>query len=207
MKSLICMKCGKPSWKESLCKEHFLESHNIFNIKNFSVIVCRECGATYYREWAKNLEEVINSVVKNIAGNKIKTSISIKMKANVAIVTVNATGKTMGLLKKEEKTFTILLKKKLCENCIKISGGYHEAFLQIRGDKADKIFNELQEYINNRDVVSAQKNKDGYDVKVVAKGVARKAVRALEGYTIKKSYKHVTTKKGRMIYRDFYSIR
>lgn len=207
MKNQICMKCGEAAWKQNLCKNHFIESQNLFDVKNFSVIVCRNCGSAYYGKWTKSLEDVIETVVKNITGEKIKTYTSVKLKGNAAIVKVTATGKITGLLKKEEKMFTVLIKRKLCENCIKISGGYHEALLQIRGDNADKILDEIQDNIESKDVVSAQKIKNGYDIKILTKGVARKTVRVLEDCTIKKSYKHVTTKKGRMIFRDFYAIR
>jgi len=98
---------------------------------------------------------------------------------------------------------------KLFDRLNSIGSGYRivAGLLQIRGDNADKILDEIQDNIESKDVVSAQKIKNGYDIKILTKGVARKTVRVLEGCTIKKSYKHVTTKKGRMIFRDFYAIR
>lgn len=208
MKDLICIICGKDAWKNNLCRKHFLKRERLLDIKGFSLKVCRNCGSYYDGRWIKgSLEKALIDMVRGKIPSKIKAKIVSARKGNRVQLRISATAKIAGAEKREEKILNVFLKKKLCENCIKLSGGYYEAMLQIRGKNSERIFEMIEKDVKSEYTVGMDKTKNGYDIRLLKKDSARKLVKALTGYKIKKSYKHVTTKKGRMIYRDYYSIR
>lgn len=206
MKNLICVMCGKAVYKNNLCRMHFFSRQKLLDISGFPLVVCRNCGSYYDGKWNKtdSMEQSIIGIVKRKIG-KVKTEIGLKKIGNRLRLKITATGADK--MKREEKTVDVLLSKKLCDNCIKLSGGYYESMLQLRGENSETLLEMVKTGIDNRSVVSVVKVRNGYDIKLLKKDAARKLVRVLEGCEIKRSYKHVTTKKGRMIYRDFYSIR
>lgn len=209
MKEPICVICGEAAYRDSFCKRHFAAKDSLFELKVSSVVVCRNCGSYYDGFWKKTgcLEKSIEDMIRRVLGNKLQARISSRISGNRISLEIDAKGKIRGVEKTQRKTVTMQLKKRLCENCIKISGGYHEAVLQLRGENAEDAFHRVLGSISGDYIVAAEKNRHGYDIKLLRKDIARKAVKMLEGHEIKKSYKHVTSKKGRAVYRDYYSVK
>lgn len=208
MKDLICIECGKPVLKDSLCKTHLLGTKKLPGIKGFSVKVCRQCGSFYKGKWKKtsSIEESVMDIVRErLVG--IKTKMHAARTGNRIRLRITATSKAGSIKRTEKAVLDVFLSQVLCENCIKLSGGYHEATIQIRGENAGRILGLIRSAADDASVAGMNEVHNGYDVKFLSKDAARKLVRKIAGYEIKRSYKHITTKKGRMIYRDYYSIR
>ena len=156
---------------------------------------------------------IIEDQVKSrlISKNTIK-SISLETRdvGNRIIAKVSCTGiiKPLKSVVKYQKTITITTKKTKCENCIKLLGGYYEAVFQVRGESKDRIMNKIKKLIPDESVVNVDSNKTGYDIKLVDKKIAARAVKYLREYfQITDSYKLVGEKKGKRLYRNFYAIR
>lgn len=206
MKNPICIKCGRAAWRNSLCREHFAGGRKLLDVRNISAVACRKCGSIYYGKWFRKPEEAIFKMGEKMVSANAEAQIIFRTQGNRIHTRLTAVSKA-GVKKPEEQSFTVTLKRGLCADCVKVSGGYYEAVFQIRGTNAERILETVMKSVEERKVVGIQNVKNGYDVRVLTKDIGKRVSRTLAHYKIKKSYKHVTTKKGRMIYRDFYSVR
>jgi len=214
MKKMFCIKCGKKAEIGNFCRKCFLERKELFKIKDFHLMVC-DCGSYYDKSWVKS-DLDIKDLVKKMIGEKIVTDnkivnkkISLKRVGNKYIATVHCTGFISNIRKQETKKVVVTIKKRKCDVCSKIAGGYHEAVLQIRGEKKEMILSKLKlEKPFIEAVVKIERVKNGYDIKMLDKKIARKITRKFgKKFKVKKSQKLITLKKDRRIYRDYYSIR
>jgi nonsense-mediated mRNA decay protein 3 len=203
---MFCIKCGAHAIRDNFCEKHFLEKNELFRIKDVRIKLC-DCGFFYYKQWQTG------DFVKTIVSNEIKTyhkitKISMKSRrvGNKVYVTVTCTGKIKNIPKTEEKKILIICRRHQCDTCSKLSGGYYEAVIQIRGERSEEILEQLKK---SPDVSSIQKLKNGYDVRFIYKSTANSIAKIMKEkeYDVIFSYRHVTTKKGKMIYRNFYSVR
>lgn len=205
---MFCIVCGKEAKVGNFCEDCFLQRMDLFDIEDFSMQIC-DCGSYFDRGWqkAKSIDDAINErIEKKIkTDNKIlETNISFKIVGNRVLATVRCKGFIKPCKRKKivEKNILILLKRRKCDNCIKLSGGYSEAILQIRGENKDRIMRSI-----NLPLCTVEKTKDGYDVKFIRRSDARNVLKQLKGFEIKKSFKFIGMKKGRKILKDYYSIR
>lgn len=204
---MFCIKCGKKASVDVFCDNCFLSQNSLFELKDFSLAICN-CGKYYERSWIRNgnIENVIENQIKNrmkVRGVIKKTSIKLRRRGSYFIATVTCSGriKPCKKMKKEEKTITVAVKKRQCDICSKISGGYYEAVLQLRGKNAGCLLKRLE----LPETAAIQELKVGYDVKLLKKKDAYAIIKDLKPE--KKSFKFVGTKKGRKIYRDYYLFR
>jgi len=209
---MFCIKCGKKAKIGNFCEECYLEKKELFTISDIPIIICIDCNQyldNNDKKWHRffSIENLIKEIVlKNIKTKKdtaiIEEHIVMRKIGNGYKVRITCKGRVNGLIKIEEKTIKVIVKKRLCENCVKLRGNYHEAVLQVRDeDLAKKIIDNLgnKPYILN-------KVKNGYDIKLIDKRDA-KVIKQIKGIEVIKSFKHVASKKGRNIFRDFYSIK
>lgn len=105
--------------------------------------------------------------------------------------------------KKFGKDFKIKTNYFICRNCSRESGGYYESILQLRGDFSENIVEFIEEKIREESFCRIEEVKNGFDFYVGSKSVANKVAEILrrKGFEIKKSYKIVTRKDGRDVYR------
>lgn len=210
-KSLKCANCGKPATVDALCDSCFLSKNKLFEIKDLMIKIC-ECGAYYSRQWRKS-DDFINDLIRsNIkSNNRIKdVKVSVKKIGNKIHVNVECTGyiwpaKT---LKKETKKILIITRNQKCDDCVKVSGGYYEALIQVRGKDQEVIFKKIRRIVVNKCISGIEKLKEGYNIKFVNKSDAANVARQLSSsYDVVDSYKLVAKKKGKELYRNFYCIR
>ncbi len=208
---MFCIKCGKKAIAENFCKEHLLEGKKLFDVDVIGKIYFCDCGSYYIKRWekiGKEPKEFVESFIRDKIKSRHKITkeiIDIKQIGTVFKIKITCKGliKPYNLEKTETKILTIKLKKRKCDICTKLSGGYHEAVIQIRGKNKEKIMKDVK--IPSTAVV--EKTKDGYNIKFIKKSDARRVVNNAKFSEIKKSYKLVSSKKGKKLYRDFYSIR
>ena len=98
------------------------------------------------------------------------------------------------------------MKNHKCEDCIKISGNYHEAVIQVRGAAAEKIMKSVK--CPDNMLVRVESVKGGYDIRITDKKKANEIAQLLrQKFTVKMSYKLVGEKKGIKLYRNYYAVR
>lgn len=210
--SMFCIKCGKKAVIGNFCEDCFLEKERLFDIEDFTLDIC-DCGSYYDKTWQKPKE--IADIIKEQIEKRVKTKnrivekrISLKRFGNRISALIKCSGliSPCKKIKEEEKRIMITLKKRKCNQCIKLSGGYYEAVFQIREDY-DKIFDQIKNHLPK--TATIEKIKHGYDIRFLRKSDAAKVSRIIKnlGYEIKKSFKFVATKKDKKLYRNYYSVR
>ena len=208
-----CIKCGKREAKIGyLCEECYNEEHELFKLKPFTVTICPSCNRYKIYEWKDSPNPIKSAVAEKIKPIGIIKDISTKLEkvGGRTFVSVKAVGYIPPSTKPkiEVKRVEIKIKKNLCPICVKKSGNYHEAVIQVRGDNREKLLKiilDSQTLKNN--VVNVKNLKEGYDIFVVDKKIAEERVKKIHGITMIKSYKLVGKKKGRELYRNYYAVR
>ena len=199
-----CIICGSPVFAKNLCEKCFLERHELFQVpEKIELRHCTSCGGYYDRTWINdNMEEILER--KIIAKNDI---VKKELKIVKGRVTFTCRGfiKPSRKIKEEKKTSLLMIERRKCDDCIKMLSGYYQAVIQVRGENAEKILKKVLSVI--KEGITVEKIKHGYDVRFISKNTAFNVSRVLGNFTIKKTYKLITEKKGKKLYRDFYSVR
>ncbi len=199
---MFCVKCGKEANVDNFCEEHFLERQNLFNIKDFTLIYCDLCKIKQ-----EEIKETIISKIKTEYEIK-DASVTMKIVGNKVHAKIECEGVIEGLVKKQEKKVLVIMRKKMCDAHVKLSGGYYEAMIQARGDDKLKILDKVQKMIPHKGIADIIELKEGYNIKIVRKSNASFAAKELrKHYKVIQSYKLVGSKKGQMLYRNYYAIR
>jgi len=201
---MFCIKCGGPAVAGNFCEKCFLDREHLFEVENFTSSFCPDC-----KRYEPEIKRGIMQSIKT--NNKIKNcSISEKHVGNRIYAKITCIG-TINPLKKpvrQEKTILITVHKRKCENCIKISGGYYEAVLQVRGKNKERILRKIEKFVKKGDVANIIHLKEGMDIRLVNKNSASKLIKIFRDYfDVKESYKLVGEKKGKKLHRNYYAIR
>ena len=199
---MFCIKCGKEATVDNFCDDCFAAAHTMFGVKPFNIFYCDICG-------------IKNDDIKEQIADRIKTDnkiddvyVHLKIVGNKVHATVDCIGSIKGVKKREKKEVLIILRRKMCELHVKLSGGYYEALIQVRGEHKETILKQLKKLLPEKSVVDVEELKEGYNIKVMSKGTAAGAARVLKNkYTVKDSYKLVGSKKGQELYRNVYAVR
>ncbi|MAH43527.1 hypothetical protein CL614_07480 [archaeon] len=224
MENEFCIKCGKKSVKKSnFCEKCIQNQYDLFSVKNVTAQKCRVCKLYEVgRKWVAFKDD--KEAALEIAQNNIKIlgDISdIKLKAKdmfgkyqvkvSAKGAVHELGTDVVVKKKETRTMMVIFRRLKCDICVKMSGNYYEALIQLRGDKKDKLLKETKLIAREKDIVAIEDKKEGYDVRIMFKTNAKRIISIIKrrklSKMIKKSYKDKGEKKGKKLYRDYYSVR
>src|SRR3989338_10541818 len=199
---MFCIKCGKNAVADNFCAEHFLESQELFTLKGFNYIYCGMCGID-----ESDIRDKIEQSIKtenSITSKQIHT----KTVGNKVHVTISAEGKIKGLTKREEHKSLVITRQKMCDMHVKMSGGYYEAMIQIRGDNKGAILRKVQQIVPEKAITGIEQLKEGFNAKIMRKPNAASAAGALRAnYDVKESFKVGGSKKGQMVYRNYYAVR
>lgn len=198
---MICVNCGKAS-DEAFCDDCFLKKNELFSIGNFSLKKCRQCGSYFSGKTKyKTIEDAILERIEE-KGSIVKTEIKCVLKG-VTKAAIRCCGyiKPVKKLKYEDKNIEIRAIDNKCDECSKLSGNYYEAVLQIRNKHAMNSIS-LPKY-------SIVETVDkGYNIRFMRKKDAEKLAKALRRqFTVISSCKLVGEKKGKKLYRNYYSVK
>ena len=199
---MFCIKCGKPAKIDNFCNECFLEREILFTAKDFTFIYCDLCGLD-----EKELVDKIKGSIKS--DNKI-SNIKVHMKkvGNKVHTTITCIGEIENLEKEDVKKILVILRQKMCDLHVKLSGGYYEAAIQVRGEHKESILKYVLKSVPEKSIVGVDNPPEGYNVKIMRKANAAAVAKHLrEKYEVKASFKLVGSKKGTKLYRNFYAIR
>ncbi|MEE8359151.1 MAG: NMD3-related protein [Candidatus Hydrothermarchaeales archaeon] len=149
----FCSVCGKPTedLHEGLCTQCFVKEHDFISLpKVLETTICKRCfRQCIKRGWHDNGDE-LESAVKNAAINEVQHALRSRLenegfKIRVEDIKVMSKGRfdvlckvvvegvVKGVSIRDEKKCTVKVNSQLCPDCSRISGGYYEAILQIRG--------------------------------------------------------------------------
>ena len=202
---MFCIKCGKDAIRGNFCAECFASRSTLFDMTNSTVYFCKMCNSHHLNGRKVDLDIFMADMIttknmirehhfaKKVAGNRI-------------IITATCAGKIDGIPKKEIKMATLTVKNHKCEDCIKISGNYHEAIIQVRGGNSERIMKMIK--CPDNILVGVEKFKYGYNIKITNKRKATEIAQMLrQKFSVNLSYKLVAEKKGIKLYRNYYAVR
>lgn len=156
-----CYQCGKKAAIESLCSECYSLKHPLVKVGSpLTILVCRRCGAVKVPGgWRKitpptsDPEEIIDREIAILLEQEVKVltkdielSYTEEKKLDRVIhILLAATGKSHPSLPVHDETYPLEIRFNhgTCDSCALMSGGYHEAILQIRAD--DRPLTETEE--------------------------------------------------------------
>lgn len=180
------------------------------DIREIVIVKCNLCNRISFNKSWKNIDEekLIYAAIKNsldeYRGRIIKIGYEPKGIARVKYkIVIPKVGTKYDLL-----NITINVKKQKCPQCIKILGGYYEAVIQIRGQERNKLVKRLFKVIDKKMITKVEETKNGKDIYIIDKKYAKKIVSSVfPGCKVVRSFKFVSQKKGKKLYRDYYSVR
>ncbi len=193
----FCVRCGSEESEinpiiDGLCPRCFLEVYGVVRIvKPIEIIYCHRCGAVKYgQKWIQlDSPEEFYALVRDIAYRCIAPTregvdiVALRMKpfelwASSTVIEVDAViGRRASITQSIE--IPIIWKKHLCPNCFKIAGKSYEAVVQLRFFNEDEYVKKLRDELEKMfrsDIVEIEDVKNGFDIKVVSVGIARRIV-------------------------------
>lgn len=210
----FCPKCGKQTEKfyENLCKECFLGSVSFLPLIPDKVVLrkCKFCERFLSNDKPLSLNEWIEKfLLKNLKSQNIE-NITYRIAENKLHLTINS--KFYDLNKTEEKACELATKFVTCKFCWMKQSGYHQAIIQIRGEKKcfDEFIRKLESKLNELKeadelaFISKIERNDFIDAYVGSSSSALKAVNWLrKSFKIrtKITKKLIGIKSGKRVYR------
>ncbi len=208
----FCFICGKKTEKliKGYCEECYNKKFQLIEIpKEIFVTICTKCNKIKEKNMWKDIEidEFLRNKIK-ILGKDIK----IRFEINDALK-VYAKGFLEGSKNLKEEFYEVKLKinKQVCLECSRKFGEYYEAIIQIRGNLTNDDINSIDDIVlMGKGFYRIKEVKGGYDLFISNKSLAEKITEFLRKKykaEIKKSYKLVTSKQGKDIYRNIILVR
>ncbi len=116
------------------------------------------------------------------------------------------------LVEKYKKEGKVVREKyRICEDCMKISSGYHESVMQLRGFEKEEVIKIEEMFYSSGEKFFKKEEKHGPNFYFLRKHAAEKLAKRIQkmfkSVEIKKSYKLITVKDGKRVYRNYISVR
>ena len=207
----FCFVCGKNTEKliEGYCEECYNKKFRLLIVpKEITVKVCSKCNRIKYGNVWRDIEveEILKDKIKILGKN-----VDLKIRREDNIIHIDARGFLKNSKKPKEEKYDIRLKtnKVVCTDCSRRFGDYYEAILQLRGD-TDGAIEFLTDNLSGESIYKIERVKNGIDVYLVDSHTANnvsKQLRKRFNAKTKKSFKLVTRKQGKDIYRSVFVVR
>ncbi|TFF92491.1 hypothetical protein EU545_00730 [Candidatus Thorarchaeota archaeon] len=226
-----CYVCGADAEVDGLCTKCYNESHPLIQVGTpISIQVCRRCGAVKVPGGWRAIEEQYSdseelrgiqvSILLSQEVSYLHPDVQLEVHEDknldrVLHVTLIARGQSHPDLPehREEIPVEIRFGHGTCDTCGMMSGGYHEAIIQIRTDERDLTDDEAEAITEVvTDMTIAEYGKDvkayvteisrdryGLDFKIGSEHLARKIADELESQYLaerKENYKLIGQEKG-----------
>jgi nonsense-mediated mRNA decay protein 3 len=203
MTGLICPKCGRSDSEikfiEAFCSECYPVKIEIPGKLTFER--CGRCGRMKFRgEWMAYNERKLNEYVAGKCKGDFD-SVEYDVESQKAVFTVRNNLITKEILVEFAKT--------ICQQCSRVSGGYYEGIVQLRGDRAkiEKYADMLVGKLEKITFITKTEEKDeGLDLYV---GRSKPVVKLMSDLGVKTlmTKKLVGRDQGKRLYRTTFLIR
>lgn len=207
----FCFVCGKKTEKliEGYCEDCYNKKFVLVNVpKELTLKICSKCERINYRNvWRDmEIEDVLKDKIKILGKN-----VDLRISRDDGIISVCAKGFLKDSRKQKEECYDIRLKmnKVVCRDCSRKFGDYYESILQLRGN-AEKMFDFIEDRLTNDKVYKIENVRNGIDVYLSDSHFAETLSKLLKKNfkaKIKKSFRLLTRKQGKDIYRSTFVVR
>jgi nonsense-mediated mRNA decay protein 3 len=209
----FCFLCGKRTEKliKGYCEECYKKKFQLIEVpEEIPITLCVRCRNIKERhKWTENeIDKVLRDRIKVLGKD-----VSIRIEKNEEDAKIIA----KGLLefskspKEEVHEVKLKIKKVTCPTCSRKAGKYYESTIQIRGNLTNDDVDAIDDDVLERGGFYRVKEvKGGYDFFISDKSLAKKIVETFKTrhkVEIKKSFKLLTRRDGKDIYRDTILLR
>ncbi len=226
-----CPKCGASEKEKKFvgqfCVDCFLEDNpDIVTFRINPIDVCVHCGrirlAGKWHQPSENLLlHFLRDKMKTKLDNPLLRVVELEVFRNKLHLVLEICGSIRGEDVCVTKHLEIKLRRTQCPICTKAKGEYWEAKIQLRGDEykieqalaeARKVVDSLIARDDRARIWRTEEKKEGIDILLGAKKVAREVVKRLKnkfGAEVKETYKLTgeDVHKGKRKYKVTYSVR
>ncbi len=199
-----CPGCGRTEEEVSfigfVCVDCYRKKEGIEE-EEIRVKVCPTCGRMKIKQWR---EFSLSTVARHLKKRYGRTFTPVGEEDN-SILFASPEG--------EEIRVDIVYEQ--CPACARMAGGYYESVIQVRGRKREEAEERvMQLLLSEKDpfsfVSKTERRKEGVDIYVGSRKVARKVARVMRkryGAVVKYSFTQVGTRDGRPLFRETVLIR
>lgn len=226
-----CYLCGKDAVLDGLCTECYNKEHPLIRVSSpLEIIACKRCGSVKIpggwrtvRPSSSESDELVRRQIDILLSREVERftdDIEItygveKRLDRVLYIRIKAVGRSHGSLEPhtEEYPVEVRVSYVTCDTCGLMSGGYHEAILQIRADGRDVTDTEEEailsivtqiaetEYGKDSKAFASQtkRTKFGFDFKMGSDHMCRLAADELQSRYLaekKENYKLIGQERG-----------
>ena len=203
---LTCPKCGNTSDKVDFIGPFCISCEaGRISVKwpnEIEYEQCARCERMKIRgQWTKDRKELDNLITSKCKGEFSR--VVYDYDNNELIFFINKEGKNIRITRKTDLVKTVVT----CIDCSRLSGGYYEAIIQLRGDKTrvEKYLGKLSNALGNK-LLKAGEVKGGADIYSVDNKMTMQMCNNL-GFRYILTKKLVGEREGKRLYRVTYSIR
>lgn len=148
-----CYECGNKSEIDGLCAECYRKAHPLVEVRSpFRLLTCKRCGAVKVPGGWKTIsaqlsdpDEIIEHQIETLLQQEVKLNVDgvqleyteEKILDRVRNIMITATGTSDSSLAAYSESYPVEVRFSYatCDTCAMMSGGYHEAILQVRADE------------------------------------------------------------------------
>lgn len=207
MVELVCPKCGKTSDRIGFIDAFCVNCYPI-SIRvppKIEIEQCKACEKVRLRgEWVPYSRKTISDYVAGKCRGDFQHA-EYEPEEGVVLFTLIRDGKEL----KVRRNIEVEMKTVMCRQCSRISGGYFQGLIQLRGDrkKVGKLAEKLLSRLEKRTFITKEEEKDGGldlyvgNSKAVIELVAELKMKALI------TRKLVGVQQGKKLYRTTFLIR
>ena len=209
----FCFLCGKNTDElvKGYCDSCYKKQFNLIEVPSELIITtCPRCNKKFeHNKWSEmDVSDIVRDKIKVLGCD---VTIAVEVQDNVIKLIARGFLEGSRNLKEEPHEIKMKVIKNTCPVCAKESSKYFESTIQVRGTMKDEDFDAMDDIAFKRGgYFKVKEVKGGYDFSVGDKSVAK----AMADYLIKKyridqkkSFKLVTKKDGRDLYRDTILLR
>lgn len=204
---LICPKCGRNEGEvrfiEAFCIDCYPVSVKVPD--RVELERCKRCGRMLLRgEWTLYDEKKVEAFILGKCRGEF-SSASYDFGKQMAVFVMHRGGKEM----RPERLVPFALNTVMCPQCNRISGGYYQGIIQLRGDpkKVERLARTLIGRLEKKTFISKTEEKDGgLDIYVGSSKAVVGAVGGL-GMRVLITKKLIGRDEGKRLYRTTFAIR
>jgi nonsense-mediated mRNA decay protein 3 len=205
MSVLVCPRCGRTSDKVAFIESFCIDCYPL-SIKvpdRVELEQCARCGRIRLRgEWTPFSEKKLaDLVLSRCKGDFIDAGYGFEHQTAWFLV--------KGGSARVERKIPLLIRRTVCPQCSRISGGYFEAIIQLRGDRRrmDKYADMFVKRLQKKTFITKTEEKDGGLDLYIGNSKAVVAMMGEMGLKVLMTKKLVGREEGKRLYRTTFLLR
>lgn len=207
MVGLICPRCGSNDQEKEFVESFCIDCLpiKIENPNKFEYERCKKCErikvVTYWKPF--DISEIQKNIVSKCRGEF--EDVKVDFDTSELVFNLGEKRKNVELRRKIEMS----IKTTICPDCNKISGGYFEAVIQLRGEekKVERTAKKVLEMVGNKTFLSrTEETENGIDLLFGSSKAIVGIVNEL-GYRVTITKKLVGQEQGKRLFRTTFLIR